>query len=385
MSWERPPEPRRPRRLAFVAIAAFVVIVAGIAAAQIVPDSPDALTIFPSEDPATTDDDVTDLEPEIIAPISRSTDVAGTGALLPDTSLTIVAADFSARLQMVDVATGAVKRLELLGDPIRQRPDTIRFVGTDMLVDVDDMVIRITNDAGRPVVLARNHHSISSDDPNSVWVYDGVTGGVGGIASRLDLDGTVLDEVELATLTRPLAGAPDGLLVAAADSVSWIGTDGSRREIARGQAVASDGTRLARLECTGNRACSVVTGTVDNPEQIRTQLRAEDVPVGLFGAPQGQFSPDGRWLALPMITARQTPGAGNTPTAVVVFDVTIGAEALRIDGSALTQPATPLAWSPDSRWLVASTGTALRAWSTETFAVTDLDVRLSPTYAISAR
>lgn len=245
------------------------------------------------------------------------------------------------------------------------------------------MVARIVDGEPRPVILAREHRSITTADAGSVWVFDGVNGPAGGVATRLGFDGTVLDEIELATLTRPVAGTDDGLLVSSPGAVSWITSDGSRREIATGQAVASDGTRLAHLQCTGDRACSVVAGTIDDPDQVRAQLGPNDVPAGLFDVPQGRFSPDGRWLALPIFPARQ--GLADTTTGVVVFDMTLGAEALRIDGSALTQPTTPLAWSPDSRWLVISTGTGLRAWSTEDFSVTDLPVRLSPTYALAVR
>lgn len=308
------------------------------------------------------------------------------GPPLPDApELTVVIADFGSRLQLIEMATGARRTVPVFADGSRFRPDGLQVVGDDLIFDAGRRVVRLAEgDEGAPQQLARNHRSIPTDDATSVWVYDHFTANLGGVASRVGFDGTVHDRIDLPALAQPIAGTADALIVSTPGTVSRIDVDsGRRQQIARGQALASDGTSVARLDCLGDLSCGVAIGTVDQPDQVRVTLRAGDLPVGLFDVPQARFSPDGRWLALAVY--RELDNQRLDRSHVAVIDVTLGTEVDRVPGSTLTTPTTPFGWSPDSRWLAVSTGIRVLLWSTDRRAATELPLRVSPTYAVALR
>ena len=297
--------------------------------------------------------------------------------------LTVVIADFGSRLQLIDVATGARRNVPVFADGSRLRPDALQVIGDSIIFDAAGRVLRLVEgDEGAPHQLARNHRSLPTDDTTSVWVYDQLTANIGGVASRVGFDGTVHDRIELPALAQPLAGTPDGLVVSTPGTVSTIGSDGDRRLIARGQALASDGTNLARLDCLGDLSCGVVIGTLDQPDRARVTLQPGDLPVGMFDVPQARFSPDGRWLALPVY--RELANQRAERSSLVVIDTELGTEVDRVPGSTLTAPTTPFAWSPDSAWLAVSSGTRLLLWNDD-HGVRELALRLPPTYAVTLR
>jgi hypothetical protein len=304
----------------------------------------------------------------------------------PDTpEMTVVIADYGSRLQLIELSTGARRNVPVFADGTRLRPDALQVIGDDVIFDAAGRVVRLVDgDEGAPQLLARNHRSIPTDDATSVWVYDHLTANIGGVASRVGFDGTLHDRIELPALAQPLAGTADELIVATPGTISRIDIDsGRRQQIARGQALASDGVRIARLDCLADLSCGVVIGTVDQPDQVRVTLQAGDLPVGLFDVSEARFSPDGRWLALPVY--RELDNERFERSNVAVIDVTLGTEVDRVPGSTLTAPTTPFAWSPDSRWLAVSTGTRMRLWSAERGAATELALRLPPTYAVALR
>lgn len=216
------------------------------------------------------------------------------------------------------------------------------MVGDHVILDTNNStVVMVRDDRPRPVVLARNHHLVATSDTSSVWVHNGGLGGLSGVATRLGLDGAVLDQIALPALARPLVGTRDGLLVGTAGTIIEVDGGGSHREIAHGLALASDGRRLAHLDCAADLSCSVMFGTIDDPDGVRVPLQPDDVPLGLFDKPSGRFSPDGRWLALPLYRAGRN--AQVERSSVVIFDVRLGVEALRLEGS-------PCAYPQPTRW-----------------------------------
>ncbi|HSK91961.1 MAG TPA: hypothetical protein VK875_11685 [Euzebyales bacterium] len=386
MSWEgAPPGPSSRRRRRFWLVAGLGVALAGAVAAVVVDgshDRPAPLTVASTEEPVTDRATVPgQLQPVQGDPVAAG-EIPGDGPLLPGApALTIVTADFGSRLQIVDVRSGGVRTVRLFTKPTFLRPDAMQVVGDSLVVDTTGDVVRLAPGARRPVVLARDHRSIFTASAGSVWVYDGVETLMGGVASRIGFDGTVHDRVTLPTLSQPLGGTADHLIVSAPGIVTRIDRDGSQREIARGAGLASDGTRLARLDCVADLSCMIVIGTLDDPDGTRLALPPDELPAGLFTEPRGRFSPDGRWLALPVYRPRHDGPVDQSGVAVI--DLLVGAEVARIDGSPLTQPHAPLGWSPDSGWLVVSTGTTLQAWSAADRDVTELDIGLSPTYALA--
>jgi hypothetical protein len=384
MSWEQ--VPNRGRRWTPAVVVAVLIIVAGGVVAQRWRDTSDALVV--------TDDAVAGVDlqgpgrersgVDLDAAVTTLDD--GNGALLPGAPpMTIAIADFGGAIETVDTATGRRRDHPVFAEAQRLNPQQMHVVGDSLVLDVGNRVIRVPVVAGaEPQQLATNHRSVPTSDTTSVWLYDVAAPRVGGTAVRVDLDnGSVLDRVPLPSLAQPLGGSADGLAVATPGTVSYIDVDGDARLIARGQGLVSDGRNLARLDCLGNMSCGVALGTIDDPDRTRVTLREGDVPVGVFGPAGGAFSPDGRWLALPLY--RQLPSGGFDQPMVAVIDVALGTEAGRMGGSPLTSPRTPLGWSPDSAWLAVSTGTGLQLWNTEQRRATDLDVRFSPTYALAVR
>lgn len=337
-------------------------------------------------DPAGTDLDGSVAGDELVrAPLDPVETPSG-GRPLPDApELTVVIADFGSRLQLIELSTGARREVPVFVDGTRLRPDALQLIGGDLIYDAAGRVVRLVEgDEGAPQQLAQYHRSIPTGDATSVWVYDHLTANIGGVASRIGFDGALLDQIELPALAQPLAGTADQLIVSTPGTISGIDVDsGRRRQIARGQALASDGVRVARLDCLADLSCGVVIGTVDQPDQVRVTLQTGDVPVGLFDVPQAQFSPDGRWLALPV--NRELDNERLERSNVAVIDVTLGTEVDRVPGSTLTAPTTPFAWSPDSQWLGVSTGTRMQLWSAEHGTATELALRFPPTYAVALR
>lgn len=388
MSWEQPRQARGARWWRHGGVAALLITVVAVALSTRSPP-PARLTVSATlrpVDPGVADGstDPSTLRPTRMDPVEITTDRAGDAPLLPgDVDLTVVIADFVSRLQIVDVATGGVRGVAVFAPTARSRPQALVSTDDSIIIDANGDVVRLRDGQRRPTVLAHDHRSIPTADDDSLWVFDGVSGVVGGTASRLGFDGSVLDRVALPAVARPLAGTADSLVVALPGTVSRIDTDGSRQEIARGDGFASDGVHLARLDCSADLACAVVIGTVREPDQVEVQLAATDRPAGLSGVPGGAFSPDGRWFALPLHR-----GSRNRPVAdssISIIDVTTGVEVLRLPGSPLRPLSSPMAWSPDGRWLAMSIGGRVRLWDAEGGDVTQLAVLLSPIYALTVR
>ncbi len=382
MSWESADAPRR-RWVPPVAAIVAALLLLGAAAALRRDDQPAQLDVSETPSPA-ADDRIAPQQPSRPLRMRRSIDVTGRGPLVPEApDLTIVAADFVSRLQQVEVASGDVRALQVFPAGTRARPDAVRVVGDSVILDTAGDVVLVVEDQPSPTVLALGHRSIPTDDDATLWVYDGLDGRVGGTATQIAFDGTVLHQIPMPALAQPLAGTADSLIVRTPSGVTGIDRDGARREIARGQGLASDGTRIAVLDCSAELTCFVALGTLDDPYRVRVQLGPDDLPAGLAETPSGTFSPDGRWFALPVYRVHRTGRVAEARVSII--DVTLGAEARRVRGSPLTAPDTPVAWSPDSRWLAISTGSRVRLWSAASNEVTELDVGLWPTYALAAR
>lgn len=382
MSWEAPPEPRR-RWTAVAGVIALVVTVTIAVAVGRPRGGPSELVVDGVDDALGTNlDDSAAADGLLRAPLDPAETPSGT-PVVDAPELTVVIADFGSRLQLIDLATGGRRNVPVFADGTRLRPDALQIIGDSIIFDTAGRVLRLVEgDEGAPQQLARNHRSIPTDDPASVWIYDQLAANIGGVASRVGFDGTVIDRIELPALAQPLAGTSEGLVVGTPGTVSTIDSDGDRRLIARGQALASDGTNLARLDCLGDLSCAVVVGTLDEPDQARVTLQPGDLPVGMFDVPQARFSPDGRWLALPVY--RELANLRSERSSVVVIDTELGTEVDRLPGSTLTAPATPFAWSPDSAWLAVSSGTGLLVWNDDR-GVLELALRLPPTYALTMR
>jgi hypothetical protein len=301
--------------------------------------------------------------------------------------LTLVVADAFSRLQEIDTATGDARTIRVLAQPSRTRPRVMWRLGNSVVLDTVGDVVRVRGDGQRPTVLAEDQRSVPTAGASSLWIYDGVDlagrdAATGGTASRITRNGTVVDRVTVPALAQPVGATPGSLVLRTPGAVLVVGANGRTQSTVPGWGLASDGIRLARLVCA-YRACNVVIGTFDDPDQVRAPLAPADIPADLSKAPQSRFSPDGRWLALAVHRTRRT---GLTDTSrVSVIDVATGEEALRVPGSPLTEPHTPFAWSPDGRWLALSMGSSVRMWDAERGELTDLEVRVPPTYAMTVR
>jgi hypothetical protein len=382
--WERPPQSGGRRW--WTAAAAVAAAAVGVAVLVLPQDRPAGLSVGPTTAPAeatlTDPVDPRDFTQERLGPIETTTEQPGTGALLPGApaDLTIVAADDSG-LYLLDTDTGDLRRITVLRPTPATLSETLFVVGDNIVVDADNDVVLLPRTSVRPTRIADGHRAIPTVDDRSVWVYDSIAPFVAGTASRIGLDGRVHTQVQLPAVAEPLVGTADGLMVGTPSAVSLVATDGQRRLVARGMAVATDGRGIAWLHCADDLACAVNIGTVDDPEQVRTVLDPTMLPAGFFGLPTGVFSPDGRWLALPLYESTRGPD----DVTVSVIDTTTGIEAYRAQGSARTPFNTPLAWSPDSQWLLFVSDTDLVAWRAGEAQTTTIDVDLRGIEALTVR
>lgn len=382
--WEQPPPPAPRRWWALGAVAATVLV--GMGVLLLPRDGPPTLTVGPTPVPGgatlTAPVDPRDFVQERLAPVQTTTERPGTGAVLPGdpVDLTIVAADDTG-LYLLDTDTGDLRRIAVRRPTPASLSETLMVIGDDIVVEADADVVALHRSAARPTRIAADHRAVPTLDDGSVWVFDKASPFVAGTASRIGLDGTVHTQVQLPAVAQPVVGTGDGLVVSTPGAVTLIGNDGARSLVVRGMAVAADGQRLAWLECADDLSCSITIGTVDDPGQVRTALDPTVLPPGFFGLPAGAFSPDGRWLALPLYENAR----GLEDVTVSVIDTTTGIEAFRAEGSSRIPFDTPLAWSPDGAWLIFVSGSDLRAWRAADRRATTLDVDLRGIRALAVR
>jgi hypothetical protein len=328
-----------------------------------------------------------------LRPVGTTMRRAGAGPVLPGApDLTILAADGTG-LHLIDTDTGDLRRIVIRRPAPASLSATLFVVGDHIVVDADNDVAVLARRDVRPTRVAAGHRAVPTFDGTSVWVFDKFTPYIAGTASRVGLDGTVHDQITLPAVVEPVAGTADGLLVSAPGAVTLISPDGQRRQVAQGMAVATDGHRLAWLQCAEDLSCAVNIGTTDDAVRARTQLDPSVLPAGYFGLPSGRrrharmtasFSPDGRWLALPLHEDRGGQGRG-TVTTVAIIDTATGTEVRRLEGSSLSPFDSPLAWSPDSAWLVHVSGRDLSAWRAADDRIVTIDVELTTVRALAVR
>lgn len=386
MSWEQPPARASSRRFVLPVVAILAVIAVAAVAVTALRSRPAAtLSVGPTPPPADTaaDVDPADFAQERLPTVATTTEEPGSGPLLPGAGeLTVIAADDSG-LQVLDVATGDLERFELPRPGRSSLSGTLFTVGRNVVIDLDADVVVVPERGRRPVRIAADHRAIPTVDDDAVWVFDNFAPYARGTASQVTTDGDVLSHIDLPAVAVPLVGTDDGLVVSVPGAISVATGDGERRLVARGMAVATDGERLAWLECQDDLSCAVNLGTVDDPDQVRSELDTAVLPAGFYGLPTGTFSPDGRYLALPLYRSRNSRGLEDV--AVSVIDTTTGAEAFHAEGSTITPFETPLAWSPDGRWLVFVSGGDVRAWDATSGETTTLRADLRSVRALAVR
>ena len=388
-AWEQ--FPRHPARrsmmlsvVAAVAVAAAVAVGIALRSGDASPTLPVGPTAAPAAGGSIADPvDPGAFNPERLPPVETTTEQAGAGPLLPGApDLTIIAADDTG-LQLLDTDTGDMRRIAIRRPTPAALTETLFTVGDTIVVHADIDVVVLPAGTSRPIRLASRHRAVPTVDDDSVWVFDAPTPYVSGTASRVGLDGTVHDQIQLPAIAEPLVGTAEGLMVSAPGAVIFVSGDGQRRPVARGMAVATDGRRLAWLQCFNDMSCAVNVGTVDDPGQVRTALQPGVLPAGVFDLPIGTFSPDGRWLALPLYESRASRGLDEVRISII--DTATGIEAQRLDGSTVTPFDTPSAWSPDSAWLVFVSGSDVRAWRTADGRTVTIDADLRNVRALTVR
>jgi hypothetical protein len=285
------------------------------------------------------------------------TATAGSGPLLPDgADFTLVAGDRRG-WWTIDMAGGDVTRWRLRQARARVLSRTMFMSGDDLVVNLGlglSEVLRVSPD-GRTTRIAMQRQAIPTFDDAAVWVHDGIWAESGGSATLVDPDGSVREHIRLPSLTRPAAGTVEALLVTTETGARLMSDAGMRQISETGAIVAADATNVAHAACDARQVCEIVFGTIAVPDRHRLALAPGDMPGGFLGPGLGAFSGDGRLLALPVFTRGAT-------SYVTIIDTRTGGEVARLRGSA--EPFTSaLAWSPDSRWLLAASGEGIAAWS----------------------
>lgn len=382
MTWEHLPQRSVPRRWLPVASVAMGVLLLVVVAGGVPPGAvtTETIPVEPLDDAERTAGastpavDPSSFEPRPL-PLEEPWTRPRIGAnLLPGAvdGLTIIATDHRG-VWTANTATGWVQRTRL---PEGATPATAGglWVSDDAVVfNTSATVLRLST-TRRLQTFATAHRTIDTIGDDAVWVFRSAGRLSGGTASRVSLDGEVLDQVNIPAVATPFIGTDDQLLVSAAGAISRIATDGTRALIARGEAIASNGTQLAWVQCEGDLSCAVVLGTVDAPNGVRVPFPPTGAPLaGRSGRPVAAFSPDGRWLALPLYDATGAKGQG-AAIMIAFIDVATGGEVHRARGPRANPFESPLAWSPDSRWLIFGSDTGISAWEAGTRETRTLDL-----------
>lgn len=365
------------------AIIAVVVLALGAATLESRTADRGMLRVGPTSDPQRPSDDAATgpatLPTTRLDPMEVTSEVTGRGGLLPDAADLTLVAGRRDHLGLVNLATGDIRHVRLPRSA--QSPpglDAMFTRGSDLIVNHHGAVLRIAGGGDRPVLIAEGQRAVPTyGDDDALWLNDGLSSAVASTAMRVAPDGTVLERVELPAIARPVAGTADGLVVSAPGGISVINADGASEITPAGELVATDGERIAWIDCESGVRCLVMLGTVDDPDQTRIPLDPEDVPAGYFGLPTGAYSPDGRWLAFPLYRVNAS-GTLERPRITVV-DTATGAEVFGVQGPYIqAYSALPLAWSPNSRWLFVASRDGMTTWDAGTQESATLDVDIEP-------
>jgi len=380
--WEEAPQTKQARRRLLIAVVVLALIAVVGFRTRSAPGS--TLAIGPSPAPATSDAEAAEFErvafrAVVLEPVQTVGEEAGTGPVLSDTTATSILALDVIDLHVIDVASGDVRTVRLPSEMTEQ--DRVRRmfgVGEHVIVTGFTTVTRLSGDSLQPTRIASGYTALPTYAESSVWLVPPRASNASRRALRIGPDGAVQASVALSAEVDAVAGTSDHLVVSAPGGARIIsaGRGLSIRRSGLVAAVAED--RLARTECSADLACRTVIGTVDGPDQARSPLRTDEVPAGYYGAAMGEFSPDGRWLALPVL------GTGNGSTdqiEVLIVDTTLGTEVGRVRVPIETRTA----WTPDSRWLVLSHDRGLRAWSMQQRRAVELDVAVDGVRALVVR
>lgn len=388
MTWEDAPRPRGPRRWLVPAIVGVVLVAAAGFTLASRSEGTGRLAIGPTpraegSAPDATPTEPARLSPQPLAPLDVASEVTGTGPLFDGAPGLTLVVGHRERLALIDMATGDIRQVQL---PPSSRPPpgvgAMFSVGPDVIVNHHNTVIRLTPGEGSPVRVAEDRRAIPTFDDASIWISDELTSAVASTAARVALDGAILDRVRLPAVSRPVAGTADGLVVSSPGSITLVKGDGAEEITSSGDLIATNGRQVARVDCDAALRCLIVLGTLDNPDQARTPLDEENMPAGYFGLPTGAYSPDGRWVAVPLY---QIDGAGTLERPwITVIDAATGAEAVRVQGP-FTQAfsALPLAWSPDSEWLFVASQDGITSWNATTGQTRPLALNMEPPRALS--
>jgi hypothetical protein len=153
--------------------------------------------------------------------------------------------------------------------------------------------------------------------------------------------GEVSDEVRLPAAAWPRGSIDGGIVVQAPGGLFAYRRGESRFEpIAAGEYVASLGSLVAHRRCNELMACPIFVRDLAGGTEVEM---AGDGLAGVYIA-DGEFSPDGRWLAV----------LGQDPSGwqMTVFETATGRSRPASAGPARTAGFAQVTWTPDSAWLL---------------------------------
>lgn len=338
MTWEQTPDPGAARRRLW-AVAILVAMAVAAAILLLREEGSGMLTIGPAAPPqpvglvvpSTNPSDVT---PTTLGPVEAATEIPGDGPMLPDApDLALVTSD-EGGMRTIELATGDIDLIgQLAGAPYMVDPWMLFAVGDHVISNVNDYVVGMTGPDRQITQLARHHYALLTFDDTSVWVNANLSGAMGtSVLQRLRLDGTVADRIVVPAIAQPRAGITDGVLLSTPSGIRIASGTEVRRITASGELVAvSADQQLAWIDCAADLTCYIVIGTLDDPDQVRMPIAANEATTGDVGLPLGRFSPDGRHLALPLLRfAVDSRNMMNARGAVAIVDTATGSEVTRI-------------------------------------------------------
>jgi len=319
-------------------------------------------------------DDAVVFQPADLEPLPTTKVIGGPSPVLPNTSATAILVATNTDLYLIDLVDGSSRSFRLPDALITDGPVSMFLVGDTVIISGYDVVILLSGDDLRSTRIASPHYALQTIADSSVWLLATGQSNSTRTALRVDLDGKIRDRVVVPAVIEPTAGTADLLVASTPGGLNLLTGDGVNSQTLSGRMIAVGDGRLARVECTADPTCHVVVGTFENPDQVWAQFATNEVP-GSAGSLAGQFSPNGRWLALPLypVDARGAHGLVTISIIDTVNGVEVGREESNSTRSFFVGH---MAWTPDSRWLVLSTNNGLKAWHAGQRRTVILDVNI---------